>query len=116
MARQSRLRYITIDVNDMPTAVKFWSQALGATPEGQSDTFQRLVVPDSSVGIFLQLVPEPKTAKTRMHLDLVATNPTEEVERLVKLGAKVIRPLPKAGFQFAVLSDPFENEFCVLPE
>lgn len=115
----SRLGAITIDVNDMPVAVAFWQAALGATVDESVDfgsaTFLAMKLPSQELKIFLQLVPEKKTAKTRMHLDIEAKDTTKEVARLVKLGAKVIRPLPDKGFAFAVMQDPFGNEFCVLP-
>ncbi len=115
----SRLGAITIDVNDMPLAVAFWRVALNATVDESVDfdsaTFLAMKLPDQEIKIFLQLVPEKKTAKTRMHLDIEAKDTTKEVARLVKLGAKVIRPLPDKGFAFAVMQDPFGNEFCVLP-
>jgi predicted enzyme related to lactoylglutathione lyase len=108
----SRLRYITIDVNDMHVASQFWTEALHATPANDSSTFRKLIIPDFPVSIFLQLVPEAKTSKTRMHLDIETDDVSAEVKRLVALGAELTSP-PEQGF--AVMKDPFGNEFCVLP-
>jgi hypothetical protein len=88
----SRLRYITIDVNDMHVASQFWTEALHATPANDSSTFRKLII--------------------RMHLDIETDDVSAEVKRLVALGAELTSP-PEQGF--AVMKDPFGNEFCVLP-
>ena len=58
-------------------------------------------------------VPEPKTAKNRMHLDLTAPDPEAEVARLVELGATRVADMEEWGDQWTVLQDPEGNEFCV---
>src|SRR5688572_21845552 len=112
----NRLALMTIDINDMKRAVEFWSKALHGQVEGEiGEKHTMIKVPGSSVKIFLQLVPEKKSAKTRMHLDIEASDTAAEVKRLQKLGAKVIQKVPPSGFRYGVLQDPFGNEFCVLP-
>jgi hypothetical protein len=59
---------------------------------------------------FFVLVPEPKTVKNRLHLDLHADDPAAEVIRLVGLGARVTSEQDR----LTVLEDPEGNEFCVL--
>ena len=60
--------------------------------------------------LWFQCVPEPKTAKDRMHFDLRAPGSIEdEVRRLQGLGATVMR----AGDDLVVMQDPEGNEFCV---
>ncbi|MBB5956781.1 putative enzyme related to lactoylglutathione lyase [Saccharothrix tamanrassetensis] len=64
--------------------------------------------------LLLQPVPEEKTVKNRLHLDLAADKDQDaEVARLVALGATVIENDP--DFHWIVLTDPAGNEFCVLP-
>ena len=61
-------------------------------------------------------VPESKTAKNRMHLDLVVDDGVprdEEVARLVALGATHVTDRHEWGHSWAVLNDPEGNEFCV---
>jgi predicted enzyme related to lactoylglutathione lyase len=115
---KSRLCYITIDVNDLKKGVEFWSRALGAKLEPIGDAskaiFQRIEIPNHNLHVLLQLVPEKKQSKTRMHIDIETDNVPAEVKRLEKLGAKVVRPVEERGFQFSVMEDPFGNEFCVL--
>jgi hypothetical protein len=59
---------------------------------------------------FFVLVPEPKTVKNRLHLDLRADDPAAEVIRLVGLGARVTSEQDR----LTVLEDPEGNEFCLL--
>ena len=55
------------------------------------------------------LVPEPKTVKNRLHLDLEAHNPAAERNRLTALGARVTAEFDT----WIVLDDPEGNEFCL---
>ena len=117
---KSRLCYITIDINDFEKAVEFWSRALGAELEpfattGNSDiVYRRLKLPDNDIRVLLQMVPEKKTSKTRVHIDIESDDVEAEVSRLVNLGAKKQRLVDERGFRFWVMEDPFDNEFCVL--
>jgi hypothetical protein len=59
-------------------------------------------------------VPEGKTVKNRVHLDVRATTTMrEEVERLVGLGATVERVVEEDLGVWTVMRDPEGNEFCV---
>ncbi|MEV7195387.1 VOC family protein [Streptomyces sp. NPDC093510] len=65
--------------------------------------------------ILFQRVPEPKTGKNRLHLD-VHTEPgrrDDEVARLRTLGAAVERHVKEAGGEWVLMTDPEGNEFCV---
>ncbi|MFD7863902.1 VOC family protein [Streptomyces sp. NPDC057682] len=65
--------------------------------------------------ILFQRVPEPKTVKNRLHLDLHAgpDRRAEEVDRLKALGAKVLDDVEQPGGRWTTLADPEGNEFCV---
>ena len=65
--------------------------------------------------IYLQRVPEPKTAKNRMHLDLRvgADNVAAEVERLTALGATKLYDGQQGPQQWVTMADPEGNEFCL---
>jgi Glyoxalase-like domain len=58
-------------------------------------------------------VPEPKTAKNRMHVDLATKDPTGEVRRLVGLGATEVEQREGNGTSWTVMLDPEGNEFCI---
>ncbi|GHB17387.1 MULTISPECIES: VOC family protein [Streptomyces] len=65
--------------------------------------------------LLFQRVPEPKTVKNRLHLD-VHTAPGQrdaEVARLARLGAGVLRTVEVPGGSWQILLDPESNEFCV---
>ncbi|MCX4394696.1 MULTISPECIES: VOC family protein [unclassified Streptomyces] len=74
---------------------------------------------DSGAGLgrrfLFQRVPEAKTVKNRLHLDVHAgpERREAEVERLVGLGATVLREVAEQGGTWVVLTDPEGNEFCV---
>ncbi|MFD4522600.1 VOC family protein [Streptomyces sp. NPDC058470] len=65
--------------------------------------------------LLFQRVPEPKTVKNRLHLDLHAgaERRSDEVARLEGLGATVLRQVKEPGGEWVVLTDPEGNEFCV---
>jgi catechol 2,3-dioxygenase-like lactoylglutathione lyase family enzyme len=66
--------------------------------------------------LLFQQVPEPKTVKNRLHLDLHAgpDRRDTEVARLRGLGATVLREVKEPGTEHVVMADPEGNEFCVL--
>jgi hypothetical protein len=59
---------------------------------------------------FFTLVPEPKTVKNRVHLDLTADDHAAELARLTQLGARVVAELD----EWTTLEDPEGNEFDLL--
>lgn len=65
--------------------------------------------------ILFQRVPEAKTTKNRLHLDLHSGTGGRdaEVERLEGLGATVLRQVKLPGGEWVIMSDPEGNEFCV---
>ncbi|MDN0193654.1 VOC family protein [Streptomyces sp. S.PNR 29] len=65
--------------------------------------------------LLFQRVPEAKTVKNRLHLDLHPGQGRreEEVVRLEGLGASVLRRVQEPGGEWVVMADPEGNEFCV---
>ncbi|MFF4475258.1 VOC family protein [Streptomyces sp. NPDC001599] len=65
--------------------------------------------------LLFQRVPEAKTVKNRVHLDVHAPDGgrEEEVARLRALGASVQRQVKEPGGEWVVMTDPEGNEFCV---
>lgn len=108
----SRVSEICLDVNDLHLMARFWSAALElpATVEEEAEI-------ELSPGLVLLLlpVPEPRTVKNRMHLDLSPTSldQHEEVARLEALGARRV-DIGQGDVGWVVLADPEGNEFCVL--
>jgi predicted enzyme related to lactoylglutathione lyase len=106
------IKNVTFDCADPLTLGAFWAAALGSNVD-EDATADRAYVEAAGWGgpnMWFVRVPEPKTAKNRLHFDLRAHGPIEaEVARLVALGATVVRP----GAALTVLRDPEGNEFCV---
>ncbi|MGW9522290.1 VOC family protein [Streptomyces diastaticus] len=115
----SRVRHITLDSHDPYRQGRFWAQVLGGrvSDEDFPGDPEALVLSEGAVLLFVT-VPETKTLKNRVHLDLQPEDRTrdEEVARLLGLGARLVddRRRPD-GRGFAVLADPEGNEFCVEP-
>jgi hypothetical protein len=111
-----------------PPGFDSWDDALdawGVAAEQRNDR-AALVDPDGAgPRLFFQKVPEPKTAKNRVHLDLRAAAgvPPEgrtdalgaECTRLVALGARQVQRLGADGINCVciVMQDPEGNEFCL---
>ena len=116
-----RLNHITFDAADPYALAGFWAQATGYredpdNPNNPGDPEAYLRGPDGSPALLFMPVPEPKTGKNRMHLDVVPLDLTRdaEVQRLLGLGATVVddRRRPD-GTGWVVLADPEGNELCV---
>ena len=58
-------------------------------------------------------VPEAKTVKNRVHLDLTGPDHEAEADRLVALGARRLRFVDKGDERWWIMADPEGNEFCL---
>jgi predicted enzyme related to lactoylglutathione lyase len=115
----SRITEIVIDCNDPEQVAGFWSAALGWSV--QTDGADRWMSEtgsdeDGSLVLIFQSVPEPKTGKNRVHLDVSPRDceQFDEVERLLRLGARRANVGQTGQESWVVLADPEGNEFCVL--
>ena len=137
---------VVFDAADPPKLAAFWGEAIGYVEEDPPDGFDSWeawavandlpredwdnyasrVDPDGAgPRLFFQRVPEPKTAKNRVHLDLDVSGgrgtPIEDrrrrvadaVERAVAAGATRVKAYDEAGQHWVVLQDPEGNEFCL---
>lgn len=113
---------IVVKVADLPRAAAFWAGALGYVVRGRSDAvvdpgtdFVVLTDPRRRwANLSLQLSPEPKQGRNRLHLDLYTGGQEAEVARLLALGATRLPWHYDPGDDFVVLADPDGNEFCVI--
>ena len=137
---------VVFDCADPSRLARFWAEALGyklddppqgydrwedwlrdqGIPEEHWNDASAVVDPDGAgPRIYLQRVPEPKTVKNRVHLDLNVSGgapvPIEErrrrveaeAERLTGIGAIRLRAVEERGVYWVVMQDPEANEFCV---
>ncbi|QHT54967.1 VOC family protein [Cellulomonas sp. H30R-01] len=108
------IKSVTFDAADALALAGFWAAALGSDVDEDSTRDKAFVEPAGWGGptLWFQRVPEPKTAKNRLHFDLRAPegDVPAEVERLRALGATVV---VVRGDGLTVMRDPEGNEFCV---
>ena len=111
------LREIVIDCNDPRLVAEFWAEVLGWEVHQKGDEFgmSESGQPFPDLVLVFGQVPEPKTVKNRVHIDVspVGCDRDEEVARLEALGAKRA-DIGQGEQPWVVLQDPEGNEFCVL--
>ena len=103
---------LAIDCHDPPELARWWSRLLGGRVEVDRDGDATLHAPGGLAIDFLR-VPEVKTVKNRLHLDLRSTDLAEATEQAVALGATRADDIYDGG-GWQVLRDPEGNEFCLL--
>lgn len=105
---------LCVDAADARALGRFWGQVLGSTVVDLGDGSVRLDAPDGmpARGIWVDPVPEPRTVKTRVHLDLRLPSP--DPAPLLRSGARVERE-PVEGERWWVLADPDGSLFCAFP-
>lgn len=113
----SRIAAIVIDAVRPRVVADFWCSVLGWQVIEEADGVITIAPADGSwPAIDVAPVPEAKTVKNRLHLDLRADGmPTgQELERLLGLGARHVDVGQGADATWVVLADPDGNEFCLL--
>jgi predicted enzyme related to lactoylglutathione lyase len=109
---------ITVDCPDPYELAQFWSKVFDRPLDDDDhpgDPEAAVLLGDGLPNLFFQRVPEPKSTKNRLHLDLQPDGPRdEEVDRLLALGATLVADHRRPdGTGWATLADPEGNEFCV---
>lgn len=116
----NRLHALTFDCADATVLGGFWARALGQELDpGAGKAFASIGLHDPGRTeprwCFAQ-VPEGKSAKNRMHPDLIAPDLDAEIERLIGLGASRKDDVTMGGMRWTTLLDPEGNEFDVIAE
>jgi hypothetical protein len=106
---------VTVDCDDPIAVSSFWAAALDRpVDEGASEFFASIGRGDEArTGMFFIKVPEPRTVKNRVHLDLHASDREAEVLRLVGLGATRLSDHDEWGVRWTTLADVEGNELCI---
>ena len=134
---------VTIDSADPHALADWWAETLGWRVEASDETFIRKMIseghanesdtvmhrgtlvwrdaaaiqpPDEQLPrIYFQMVPEAKTVKNRVHLDVrTGDDDVETVRtRLIERGATVLYSGRQGPHTWVTLADPEGNEFCV---
>jgi len=115
---------LTFDCADPVRVATFWAAALGYVLEDHPEPNEAFIADPTgrTRGMYFQAVPEPKTVKNRVHLDVRPTGTmAAEVERLLGLGAteRGFIEIPASAVDgqatfWTVMRDIEGNEFCVL--
>lgn len=113
-----RVGSVVIDctADEFERMLTFWSAALGYVPRDEPDEDWIVLrdPQDRGVNVSLQVVPEPRAGKSRLHLDLYTSDREAEVERLLGLGAERFPRTPEPDEDFVTLVDPGGNLFDVI--
>jgi hypothetical protein len=109
----ARFKDLCLDARNAQALADWWCAALGyerQLPVGDRPADEPVPIGDPAGAgplIWINPVPEPKTVKNRMHLDVVGNT-----EELRALGAVLLHP--RGGdIDWDILADPEGNEFCV---
>ena len=101
-----RINGIVIDATDLDRLADFWSRLLDLEITRREADWISL-----GPHLAIQRVPEPKSVKNRMHLDLVADDFAATVALASRLGATPVSDIREDLWQ--VWQDPEGNEFCL---
>lgn len=112
----SRFTELCVDCRDAPALAEFWCAVLDWRVTDTEPGYVEIKGDDPGPTILFAEVPEAKTVKNRIHIDV---NPRdreqgEEVERILGLGARRADVGQGDDVSWVVLADPEGNEFCVL--
>ena len=108
---------VMLDCNDIDTMVSFWGALLGLEERTRFPGYAWMSrMTKGGQSLAFQQVPEPKTVKNRMHLDLSSSDPDALVAQVETLGGAKLKEHQIGGFRWIVCADPEGNEFCVTQE
>jgi len=106
---------VVVDSGDWRRVADFWTAALGYRELEAGEDGVEIVGRDADPMLSFVRVPEPKTVKNRIHLDVRPSGSmAEEVDRVTTLGATVRGFIEEGGSFWTQMRDPEGNEFCVL--
>ena len=119
MSAIGRLGWIQMDAHDPLQLAAFWSEVLGRPvdgPLGDPPHYVGLVPSGHEVVLSFQRVPEGKTVKNRLHLDIEVGDVKLAQDRIEALGGRrlPLQDFAEYGFRWRQMADPEGNEFCLI--
>ena len=109
------LAYIIVDCQDNERLASFWGKVLGLEVTQRSHPYIDLAAAaDEAPVISFQQVAEPKITKNRLHLDVKVKDLEIATERIQAIGGRLIQACFEDPFEWRVMADPEDNEFCLV--
>ena len=109
---------VAFDCADAAALARFWADVLGRqVAEDSTSEHAVLLAGDGGTSgppITFNKVPEPKTVKNRLHLDLITDTFDAETGRLLSLGAHRLRDVQGVGSSWTTFADIEGNEFDLI--
>ncbi|HEY0869713.1 MAG TPA: VOC family protein [Acidothermaceae bacterium] len=115
---QASVGYLAIDSTDPERLTRFWCAVLGVEVDSTIGDGQFIVLSPTKDGLTVgfQRVPEEKSGKNRVHLDLVVEDLDAATQEIEALGGHWLEPgntRELEGFQWRIMADPEGNEFDI---
>ena len=113
-----RLHWIVIDTVDPERIAPFWCALLGVQERGWfGDDYLMLTADAGAPPVAFQRVPEAKSVKNRLHVDLAVDDLDGAFAKIVALGGSAVSDILEmpGGYRWRVMADPEGNEFCIVP-
>ena len=104
---------VAIDCADALTLAQFWADVLGRQVAEDSTAEQAVLLAGTDSGwplVVFNVVPEPKSVKNRVHLDLISDTFDAETGRLLSLGAQRLRDVQTDKARWTTFADIEGNE------
>lgn len=110
---------VTMDCPDPDLAATFWETFLNyrrraSQPDSPYVTLERPEGSDGLAVVTFQRVPEPKTTKARVHLDLQVDHAQPMFDAMIEAGATAVETIPAGDWTTRIVQDPAGNEFCLI--
>jgi hypothetical protein len=109
---------VAIDCADALTLARFWADVLGRQVAEDSTAEHAVLLADGTDSgcliVVFNVVPEPKSVKNRLHLDLISDTFDAETARLLSLGARRLRDVQTEKARWTTFADIEGNEFDLI--
>jgi predicted enzyme related to lactoylglutathione lyase len=113
-----RFHWIVIDTVDPARIAPFWCALLGVRERGWfGDDYLMLTTDGGAPPVAFQRVPEAKSVKNRLHVDLAVEDLDGAFAQIVAFGGSAVSDILEmpGGYRWRVMADPEGNEFCIVP-
>jgi len=122
MTAIGRVDGLVIDGADTMALARFWAavfdtEIASIANEGEPNEahYVDVAATEGTPLLRFQRVPEAKSLKNRLHLDIEVAELDPAIALVESLGGSVIQPLrTEYGYDFAIMGDPEGNEFCLI--